>query len=210
MGRNPSERTQHGTSLIGNDLPVQKVSWMNAVKFANALSRKEGLREAYRISGSRVTWDETANGYRLPTEAEWEFAARAGAENLFSGAANENELCRMGNVADAGARRRQRSWVASSCDDGHFGPAPVGSYRPNGLGLYDMSGNVFEWCWDIYGSSLSNATDPTGARSGANRVFRGGSWHRPPHRSRVAARGWGQASAAGWYYVGLRLARTVR
>ena len=190
MGSNPSH-----FSSCGADCPVEKVSWFDSVKFANALSKKEGLRAAYRISGKSVSWDKSANGYRLPTEAEWEYAARAGTRGLYAGASSEGSLCTVANIADLQAKRKFAWSWATSCDDGHAGTAPVGSFKPNGWGLYDMTGNVKEWCWDWYGKDLRSSTDPVGRERRSFRspfdylrVFRGGSWYSPPLHARVADR----------------------
>ncbi|MDR1301361.1 MAG: SUMF1/EgtB/PvdO family nonheme iron enzyme [Treponema sp.] len=155
MGNNPS-------FFKGDNLPVEQVSWNEVIEFCNRLSLKEGLTPAYRGSGNNITCDFNATGYRLPTEAEWEYAAKGGNQNYltyeYSG----------GNSADSVA------WY-----DGNSGGKthPVGTKQPNSLGLYDMSGNVWEWCWDWYGGySSGNQTDPTGVSSGTGRVSRGGGW----------------------------------
>jgi formylglycine-generating enzyme required for sulfatase activity len=154
MGSNPS-------IFKGDNLPVENVSWYEAVDYCNKRSLKEGLIPAYRGSGDAVTCDFGASGYRLPTEAEWEYAARGGnrkASYMYAG----------GNSPDAVA------WYGAN---GGGCTHPVGTKQPNSLGLYDMSGNVFEWCWDRYGHYGSGGqTDPRGAASGSNRVDRGGSW----------------------------------
>jgi len=155
MGTNPS-------NFKGDNLPVEQVSWYEAVAYANKLSERDGLKLVYRISGTSVDWDRSANGWRLPTEAEWEYAARGGASSrgyTYAG----------GNDVDAVA------WYSKTTNV--RGPRPVGTKAANELGLYDMSGNVWEWCWDWYGSYESgNWNDPSGAVSGNSRVYRGGSW----------------------------------
>jgi formylglycine-generating enzyme required for sulfatase activity len=150
MGNNPSH-------FKGDNLPVEQVSWFDAAAYCNARSRKEGLSPAYTINGESVTWSRSANGYRLPTEAEWEYACRAGTTTPYY----------TGSSADAAG------W--HSGDKTH----PVGQKQPNPWGLYDMSGNVSEWCWDWLSSSYPSGaqTDPIGASSGSHRVLRGGSWH---------------------------------
>ena len=151
MGDNPSY-------FKGSNRPVETVTWFDVVDFCNKLSLKEGLNPVYTINGEDVKCDWTANGYRLPTEAEWEYAARGGEYHLYAGSNNIDEV----------------AWY-----DGNSGKETqaVGLKKSNGFGLYDMSGNVWEWVWDWKGSYSSNSvTDPTGPNSGSDRVFRGGSW----------------------------------
>ena len=154
MGTNPS-------TCRGDSLPVENVSWYKAVEFCNRLSAKDGLDPSYAISGTNVTYDFSKNGFRLPTEAEWEFAARGGNQSRGNECSGSNDRNEAGwYVGNAGGTTHQ-----------------VGTKIPNEIGLYDMSGNVWEWCWDIYGAYSSSAqNDPTGASSGSRRVLRGGSW----------------------------------
>lgn len=107
--------------------PAVDVSWLRAVRFCNALSEWEGLDAAYRVDGDDVTWHVDSDGYRLPTEAEWEYACRAG-----SAAAHYGPLAEV-------------AWTAA---DGVTSPQPVGGKHPNLFGLFDTLGNVWEWCWD--------------------------------------------------------------
>jgi len=147
----------------GAQLPVEQVSWYEAVVFCNALSRREGRDDAYAINGQNVSCDWESNGYRLPTEAEWEYAARGGVKSRGYIYAGNNTV---GDV----------SWY-----DGNSGRKThdVGGKAANELGLYDMSGNVWEWCWDRYDDRYyrdAPADNPVGPSWGYPRVLRGGSW----------------------------------
>ncbi|MFT5685957.1 MAG: sulfatase modifying factor 1, partial [Myxococcota bacterium] len=157
-----------------------------------------------------VRWNRDANGYRLPTEAEWEVAARAGGQTIYAGTSDPSEICRYGNVNNPSVKSQfEWSHDAFPCEDGHTTLAPVGSFEPNGWGLYDMSGNVYEWCWDLYGADLTNASvDPIGANTGSTRVSRGGSWSNGPARVRVALRDRNTPSGSG-SLLGLRLVRSL-
>jgi formylglycine-generating enzyme required for sulfatase activity len=186
MGTNPS-------NFKGSSLPVEQVSWFDAVEYCNKRSQREGLTPAYTISGTgdsrTVTWDRNASGYRLPTEAEWEYACRAGTSTpYYSG----------GSVDNAG-------WDGSNSGSTTH---PVGGKQANAWGLYDMHGNVLEWCWDYwYGSYSSGAqTDPVGASLGTNRMIRSGSWASIAHALRSAYRGSGIPSYRE-NFLGFRLVR---
>jgi formylglycine-generating enzyme required for sulfatase activity len=178
MGSNPSyfhggTGREPATGEVQGNRPVENVTWYDAIEFCNKLSEKEGLQPVYTISGrtpatgypitgATVTADWGKNGYRLPTEAQWEYAAKGGPDSPGSYTyAGSNTI---GDVA----------WYSSNSGDKTH---EVGKKDPNGLGLYDMSGTVWEWCWDWYGSYSSDAqTDPAGAVSGTGRVERGGGW----------------------------------
>ena len=161
--------------------PVTCVSWFDAVEYCNWLSKKEGRTPVYRINGSRVTANWSADGYRLPTEAEWEYAARGGTTTAFhyGNSLNSRQANFNGNYPYGGASKgvyREQTM-------------PVGSFSPNANGLYDMHGNVWEWCWDWYGDySSGSQRDPSGPSSGSSRVSRGGSWYDGGRRLRSAYR----------------------
>ncbi len=144
-----------------DDRPINKVNWYDAVRFCNRLSEQEGLTPCYRIAGNDVSWEYSANGYRLPTEAEWEYACRAGTQTRWSFGDDEKDLGRYAWYTDNSGNR----------------PHPVGTRDPNAWGLYDMHGKVWEWCWDWYGAySAGPQTDPTGPPTGDRRVLRGGAF----------------------------------
>jgi formylglycine-generating enzyme required for sulfatase activity len=166
MGTTPSR-------FQGSTLPVEKVSWAEAQAFVQKLSQKTG------------------KSYRLPTEAEWEYAARAGTQTEYSFGDDPRQLSRY-------------AWhSANSANTTH----PVGTKLPNAFGLYDMSGNVWEWNNDVYGAySSGSAVDPVGASSGSTRVLRGGSWYVVASAVGVAER---SGSSSAVYDFGFRLVRSV-
>ena len=159
-------------------------------------------------SGS-VSWDRSSDGYRLLTESEWEYAARSGSGYRYAGTSRDSEMCRYGNVLNPSSKSAFGiDWDSFSCEDGHAVLAPVGSFESNAWGLYDMSGNVWEWCWDWYGEYPENASvDPSGPSTGSLRVFRGGSWLDGPAGFRAAFRNWSDPTLA-WDRLGLRLSRS--
>ena len=181
--------------------PVEGVTWYDAVYFCNVLSEKLNLTKAYtidvttvsskHITAATVELVSDANGYRLPTEAEWEFAARGGDTTaeawnyLFSGAATASGVSyneSQNSGLDSVGWYRYNIGTGTTGDSispymAGYGTHEVGKKAANALGIYDMSGNVWEWCYDWYGSiSSGTETDPTGAASGSSHVSRGGSW----------------------------------
>ena len=164
-----------------NDLPVENISWLDAVKFCNAKSEKENLTPVYKIEGNRVTWNTNADGYRLPTEAEWEYACRAGTTTPFN---TENSI----SASEANYYGHYPYEIEENYfSQGKLTTKPgiyrgetltVGSFKPNKFGLYDMHGNVAEWCWDIYAPyDLNKVVNPVGPSEGTRRVNRGGAWN---------------------------------
>ncbi len=181
MGNNPS----HFTSC-GSNCPVEEVSWEDAVGYANALSSKEGLTPCYDAMGNFQGL--SCSGYRLPTEAEWEYAARAGT---------------------TGSRYGSPGMIAWTMDNSNSTTHPVGQLGPNAWGLYDMLGNVSEWTHDWYGSYSGGAErDPTGASSGSNRVFRGSCWDNGAPFARASNR-FESDPGYSFHILGFRLARSV-
>ena len=179
MGPPPEPRpVTCGQAAGGDDLPALCLSWRDAALFCNRLSARDGLRPAYQISRGRVRWVSEADGWRLPTEAEWAWAARAGSRRRFPGVEEPWRACQYGNVADEWMELVIEGGGAFPCDDGFPGPAPVGQLRPNGWGLYDMLGNAAEWLWDGYRAFPSKGllVDPTGDDLAEERAVRGGSW----------------------------------
>jgi formylglycine-generating enzyme required for sulfatase activity/TolB-like protein len=159
----------------GNNYPMYYVSWHEVIEYCNKRSLREGLTPAYRGSGNSVTCDFSATGYRLPTEAEWEYAAKGGDKTYLT-----TEYSGSNNVESVG-------WYIGNSGGGTH---PVGTKQPNDLGIYDMSGNVWEWCWDWYGAYTGDSqTDPAGPASGPDRVLRGGSWNYSAGLLRSAFRG---------------------
>jgi formylglycine-generating enzyme required for sulfatase activity len=161
--------TNNPSYFKGDNLPVEQVSWYDAVEYCNKRSAREGLTPAYTVSGTNVTWNREADGYRLPTEAEWEYACRADTTTPFS----------TGNTITTDQANYDGNYPYNGNAKGtcRERTTAVGSFAANRWGLYDMHGNVWEWCWDWYGAYSGGAqTDPSGAASGADRVERGGSW----------------------------------
>ncbi|QYF73054.1 SUMF1/EgtB/PvdO family nonheme iron enzyme [Cryobacterium sp. PAMC25264] len=164
-----------GSGGPGAHTPSVDVSWLDAIEFSNAASVNEGLTPAYTVDEGEVTWRTDASGYRLPTEAEWEYACRAGTTGP-----------RYGPLEDIGWTARDELEI----------PKEVGLKQPNGFGLHDTLGNVWEWCWDLL--------DP--ARYGGYRVFRGGGFS-DRHWSVRASTRRGGAPQMSHPDLGFRLAR---
>ena len=185
--------------------PVLYVSWYDAVAYCNWLSEQQGLRKVYTIRGREVVADWSANGYRLPTEAEWEYAARGGGKSVLFG--NGKNVADPSEINFDGSARWKKAYSVAGVY--REKTVPVGSLNsPNGLGLHDMSGNVYEWCWDWKADySSSSKTNPRGPERGSDRVGRGGSWFSTPRLCRVAYRNY-NAPTGRYFNVGFRLARS--
>jgi formylglycine-generating enzyme required for sulfatase activity len=184
----------------GDDHPAVNLSWLDAVAYCNWLSAREGLSPAYLVSGGDVGWNREANGYRLPTEAEWEYACRAGTGGPFS----------TGNRISTAQANYNGNFPYFADTPGLFRKVtmPGASFPPNAWGLYDMHGNVWEWCWDFFGSypDTDSESDPSGSATGSHRVNRGGGWDSPAAYLRSAARSSDFPETAGGS-MGFRLAR---
>ena len=188
MGNNPSNFSSNpAEGEIQGKRPVELVTWFDAVEFCNRLSEREGLTPVYTITGrtpatghpiteATVTVNWSANGYRLPTEAEWEYACRAGSTTNWHFGNTESELV---NYAWYSVNSNSRTHQ-------------VGLKLPNAWGLHDMHGNVWEWCWDRWANTFPNPADlnnPRGPASGDIRVVRGGSWSSTASDTQSAIRG---------------------
>jgi formylglycine-generating enzyme required for sulfatase activity len=216
MGANPSwfhggAGLEPAAGEVQARRPVETVSWYDAIVFCNRLSMQQGLTPVYGINGStnpatwgnvptnssNATWNAVtanwnANGYRLPTESEWEYACRAGTTTAYYTGNTENSALQAAAWYNVNSNSRTRE---------------VGLKTPNAWGLYDMHGNVQEWCWDWWGSYTADAkTDPLGPTSGTSRVFRGGSWSATAEFLRSALRD-GNTPSHRYVGGGFRLVR---
>ena len=166
MGKNPAK-------FKGPNKPVEQISWLGAVRYCNMRSLREGFTACYDPQTMECNYQ--ANGYRLPTEAEWEYACRAGTDTRYC----------FGNDS---SKLKLYSWFK---DNAHKSTHPVGQKKPNPWGLFDIHGNVWEWCNDYYNKdyySKSRAVDPCGHPTGQERALRGGSWANTADSCRCAAR----------------------
>ena len=191
MGKNPSERK-------GNNLPVENVTWYDAVAYCNALSQQEGLTLCYTVSGTTVTWHLNAYGYRLPTEAEWEYAARGGKQTPFN----------FGDYVHDSDANCYNAYGYNNDASGHWvngylqHTVEVTEYPANAFGLRNMHGNVAEWIWDWY------AAYGTHPEEGRYKVVRGGGWNDFPKHIRSAYRSAFPADVP-LYATGFRVVRSA-
>ncbi len=200
MGYNPSW-------FQGDNRPVEQVSWYEVIDFCNRLSLRAGLTPCYRFSGDTILCDFSANGYRLPTEAEWEYACRAGTTGDFANGSLDNPYLQCEDIPLVDS-------IAWYCGNADFQTHPVGQKAPNPWGLYDMHGNVAEWVWDVADATYyqrSPDTDPTGPLSLKDlpRTIRGGSWSDPIHYLRASARFFKLPPFRKTFNVGFRLVRNA-
>ncbi|MFH1117271.1 MAG: formylglycine-generating enzyme family protein [Pseudomonadota bacterium] len=194
-GRDPRYSWRNPGFRQTDDHPVVNITWNDAAAMAEWLSRVEGRR------------------YRLPTEAEWEYACRGGTKTRYYAGNSPSTLSAIANTFDASAAPYWTRWkeFALPEDDGAAFTAAVGSFSPNAFGLYDMLGNVWEWVSDRYGETYyaeSPLVDPTGPASGRRRVRRGGSWHTWPLYVRSSFRNWNSPQTR-YTLLGMRLLMEV-
>ncbi|MBQ6520011.1 MAG: SUMF1/EgtB/PvdO family nonheme iron enzyme [Anaerolineaceae bacterium] len=205
MGVNPA-------TFSGENLPVENISWLEAIAFANAKSVDAGLTPVYTVTDEGVIWDSSADGYRLPTEAEWEYACRAGTVTPFN--AEKSLDAEEANFYGHYPYEIEENYFNNSLLEARPGKyrqttVAVGSFAPNKWGLYDCHGNVNEWCWDFYGEyDLENTSDPTGPESGTRHVYRGGGWNDFAKNMRSAYRAAGQTDMQS-FNLGVRLVRNA-
>jgi formylglycine-generating enzyme required for sulfatase activity len=194
-GRDPKYNWLNPGWKQTDEHPVVNVTWYDAVAMCDWLSKKEGAK------------------YRLPTEAEWEYSCRAGADTRYHNGDSPKDLAKIANVYDIEAVKEYPQWKdqALQQSDGFSFTSPVGSYKPNAFGLYDMHGSVWEWCSDWYDKDYyknSPAVDPQGPADGGQKVRRGGSWHTWPFYCRATYRNYNTRQSR-YTLLGMRLVKEV-
>jgi formylglycine-generating enzyme required for sulfatase activity len=212
MGNNPAKFSE-----CGPNCPIENISWWDAIEYLNRLSSAEGLERCYTLTdcsgmpGFDLECKEvdfegvTCTGFRLPTEAEWEYAARAGTTTALGNGALSSERTKCKPIDE---KLSQLSWY---CGNAQSKTHTVGSLTPNRLGIHDMLGNVSEWVWDWNQGDhdAGEVTDPTGPTKGAGRTYRGGSWISHAKDSRLATRNY-SAPSFKQNTLGFRPVRSVR
>ena len=209
MGRTEVTQRQWRSVMGGNpsyyqgceDCPVEQVSWFDAATYCNALSLLEGREAAYGLGAESVSWRPETDGYRLPTEAEWEYACRAGTTTAFyNGGITELGCAPLDPGLDA---------IGWYCGNDNWRTEQCAQKLPNAWALFDMSGNVWEWCWDWFEAEYPPGPvhDPAGPSAGWRRVTRGGSWYRYAERCRSANRDFHPPSDQN-RILGFRVARS--
>jgi formylglycine-generating enzyme required for sulfatase activity len=227
---NGDETPAHGVTIVKpfalGRFEITYNDWKACVADGGCSANPAGKSDE-RLPVTKISWEEierqylpwlsrkTGHAYRLPTEAEWEYAARGGAAapagQKFSFGNDQARICEYGNSADLSAREALGGWAETPCSDGFAETAPVGSLKPNSLSLYDMHGNVWEWVQDCWNDSYRNAPSDGSAWIKGNcslRVVRGGSWAANANGLRSADRGWNRPNA-GSPSIGFRVARPL-
>ncbi|MCG8331513.1 MAG: SUMF1/EgtB/PvdO family nonheme iron enzyme [Chitinophagales bacterium] len=181
--------------------PVVEVSWYGAIAYCNWLSKKEHLTPVYSINGTSISINWDADGYRLPSETEWEYAARSGGrDDRWAGTSSKDNLMDFANY-----------WTPDN-NDIYEETTPVGHYYANNIGLYDMSGNVWEWCWDWYKDNYYKkcpSHNPRGPILGSEKVVRGGSWSSDPDELKCNNRN-SYAPIFRLDFMGFRVCKTAK
>jgi formylglycine-generating enzyme len=203
--------------------PVANVSWYRCIEFANWRSKQEGLESYYNINKDKktglnsdydtkqytITLNKEANGYRLPTEAEWEYAARECGKRIRFG--NGESMARDTQMTFNGNRNNHPDPPVSYSlsNKYHSQSRQVGSTKPNALGIYDLSGNIQEWCWDWYEAkrTIDEKTNPLGPNAGKLKIYKGGSFMGLAETCRASHRG-AYNPDAGFWTIGFRLVRS--